>query len=104
MKSSENSISEEQLKKNRRMAIILGISTSIALISVVFGLVQKGVADENRVLIDNAMKNATEARKKTDSLLIQLQQCSEMDDLNKKIAQLQMKRADSLLSLLKRKK
>lgn len=104
MKSNENPISEEQLKKNRRMAIILGISTGIALVSIVFGLVQKGVADENRVLSDNTMMMAEKSKKIADSLSVQLQHCSELGELNRKIGDLAQKHADSLHNLLKRKK
>lgn len=97
MSANEKSISEEQLKKNRRAAVILGISTGIALISIVFGFVQKGVADENLKVSERSMMMA-------DSLRVQLRHCHEMDELNKKIAEMANARADSLSNLSKKKK
>jgi hypothetical protein len=72
-------------------------ATIFSLIAIVYAIVQKGVADQNMVLFSQTIKM-------TDSLKIQLQQCKESTELNRKIAELETKRADSLSKVILKKK
>lgn len=79
------------------MAVILGVSASIALISIAFGFVQKGVADENMNVSAKTMKLA-------DSLTAQLQECKKAVSLGQIMAEHARKQADSLYKLSSKRK
>lgn len=74
----------EELKKARRTAIVFGTLSGIALIAVVFGFVQKGIAEQNiqRTIktaeeFMNCKKQVKELEMQTEQLRIEFQKKNE---------------------------
>jgi hypothetical protein len=63
-------IQKSNLKKARTNAIVFGIITGVALISITYAIVQKSIADENLILVERNMRETQELR-------IKLDQCAE---------------------------
>lgn len=77
---------KEELKRARRTAIIFGVITSIALISLVYAYVQNGIAKENarvaqelQIKLDNCEREAMKQREALEkSVMIAEKQLKEV--------------------------
>ncbi|HTH57329.1 MAG TPA: hypothetical protein VL728_14870 [Cyclobacteriaceae bacterium] len=97
MEPAKGKITKEELKRNRRIALILGATSSIALIMTVYAFVQKEIAEEKIIISSRAVKLA-------DSLRVELRHCKEGRELAQKISEFETKRADSMVEQVRKKK